>query len=524
MLFFLSLFLAAATPASQPAVDAEDKTIAAAVAEGDDDAVDDEAGELWKLQELEQQQGGTLVIPTDEWLPSDDIDLAKRATVRQRRTHPEDVVALLEGNPAVLFGQRLAAPAVEALWPMFVEYEGTGSLFDPKDYDIPMTMHPMVEQWIKFFTGSGREYFNRWLARSTRYIPLFREIMKEHGLPQDTVYLSMIESGFNMRGFSRAMASGPWQFMSYTGKRFGLKLDPWVDDRRDWIKSTHAAAVYLKELNGQLGNWYLAWAGYNAGGGKMSRAVAKFDTKDFWELTKPRFLHPETKNYVPKLIAAAIIAKSPRRFGFTNVEYQKPFDFETVELEGGVDIRYAAKALDIDADTMLEMNPSLKYGITPPGQKFTIRIPRTDKVAFLAKLQELLPKGKPNFKVHVARRGESVAGIAAIYGSTVDAIREQNRISGERLMRGQELLVPIVVGIAPRAPTKAEAPAPVVRSAPTTAAVASAPPKDGNYVVQSGDTLWSISQAYGCTVADLKRLNNISNHRGLQLGQQIKIP
>jgi membrane-bound lytic murein transglycosylase D len=525
----LSVYLSAA-PASQPSpsLDEDDREVAeAAAADGaDDDAIDDEAAELWKLQELEQQAGGALVIPTDDWLPADDIDMAKRAVVRERRTHPEDVVVLLEHDPATLFGQRLAAPSVAAMWPMFVEYDGKSGLFDPKDYDIPLTMHPMVEQWMKFFTGSGREYFNRWLARSTRYVPVFREILKQHNLPQDTVYLSMIESGFHVRAFSRAKAAGPWQFMSYTGKRFGLKIDPWVDERRDWVKATHAAADYLKELYGQFGNWYLAWAGYNAGGGKMSRAVAKYNSKDFFELVKGRYLHPETKNYVPKLIAAAIIAKSPRRYGFTEVEWQKPFDYDTVEVEGGTDLRYAAKALDIETDTLFEMNSALKYGITPPGQKWLVRVPRTDKATFLAKLNELLPKTKPSFRVHVARRGEALTGIAAAYGSSVEAIREQNRLSADvRLMRGQELLIPIIAGMTPKAAPKAESVVSAARvaqvPAPVTERQAS---KDGRYTVQPGDSLWSISQSFGCTVADLKKANGISNHRGLQAGQNIKIP
>lgn len=517
----------AAQASSRPALaapdedDAEDP-VSDDGAEADEkapDAVDDEAGELWKLQELEAQTTGPALLNDEPFLPEDDLDAARRFGSRDRRTHPEEIASLLESNPAVLFGRQLMLPVTDALWPMFVETSGA-ELFDPKNYDIPLELHPMVEQWIKFFTGSGRQYFTRWLSRSTRYIPIFREIMKEHGLPQDTVYLSMIESGFNMRAFSRAKASGPWQFMSYTGKRFGLKLDSWIDDRRDWIKSTHAAARYLKELHQQLGHWYLAWAGYNAGGGKMSRAINKYDSRDFWELTKGRFLHPETKNYVPKLIAAAIVAKSPRRFGFTDIEWQRPFEFELVTVDGGLDLRHLAGAAGVDHETLLEMNPALKYGITPPGTKWELRIPKGNKARFLAQLPSAQPKTKYGYKLHLARRGETLTGIAAGYGSSVELIREYNHLGPDnRLRRGIELLVPTIPGVKPVAMPKPE-PAPAPRVAVKDPAVA----KSGVYVVQAGDSLWSISQAYGCTVADLKRMNGINNHRGLQAGQAIKIP
>ena len=522
MLFLqLMMLITAPAPASQPVAPAaasqpadDDDTDA----EDDGDAVDDEAAELWKLQELDAQNA--VVIDEDDWLPIDDIDAARRQTLRLRRTHPEEVAALLESDPAALLGRRLALPAAETLWPMFVEYDGKSGLYDPKSYDIPLQMHPLVEQWIAFFTGRGREYFNRWLARSTRYIPIFRDILKEHNMPQDTVYLSMIESGFNVRAFSRAKAAGPWQFMKGTGVRFGLKVDNWVDDRRDWIKATHAAAKYLRELHGQLGHWFLAWAGYNAGGGRISRAINKFDTRDFFEMIKGRGLHPETKNYVPKLIAAAIVAKSPRRFGFTDIEWLQPFDFEIVSVEGGIDLRYAAKACGVDHETMLEMNPSLKFGITPPDRKWDLRIPKGTKPGFAEKLAALVPKTKPQYRSHQARRGETLAGIAAIYGSLPELIREQNRLGADnRLPRGIDLLVPLVPGMKPqpRPPEPVRVATPKPAGTPVVA-------KGGVYVVQSGDSLWSISQAYGCTVADLKQLNGISNHRGLQAGQSIKIP
>ncbi len=524
------LFIALlASPASQPAAQAPAKAASQPTAAADDEdadtaddtneAVDDEAAELWKLQELDAQNA--LIIDESDWLPVSDIDAAHQQSLRLRRTHPEEIATLLESDPAALLGRRLVLPIVDTGWPMFVEYDGKSGLFDPKSFDIPMQTHPMVEQWMAFFTGRGREYFQRWLARSTRYIPIFREILKEHNMPADTVYLSMIESGFNVRAFSHAKAAGPWQFMKGTGVRFGLKVDNWVDDRRDWIKATHAAAKYLLELHKELGHWYLAWAGYNAGGGRIRKAISRNGTREFFELIQNRGLHPETKNYVPKLIAAAIIAKSPRRFGFTDVDFLRPFEFETVLVDGGTDLRYCAQAARMELDEMLEMNPSLKFGITPPDKKWELRIPKGTKSTFLEKLAALMPKTKTQYRFHSGRRGETLTGIASMYGSTPEVIREQNRLSGDaRLARGIDLIVPLVPGIKAVAPPP---PPPRVASAPRAPGAPLAVSK-GSYVVQPGDSLWSISQALGCTVADLKQLNGINNHRGLQAGQAIKVP
>jgi len=315
--------------------------------------------------------------------------------------------------------------------------------------------------------------------------------------------------------------------MSGTGKRFGLRIDGWVDDRRDWVKATHAAGKYLKELHAQFGDWYLAWAGYNAGGGKMNKAVRKYDTKDFFEMTtnKRRYLRAETKNYVPKLIAAAIIAKSPKRFGFTDVEFQRPWEFDTIEVDGPVDLRFAAEAAGTDLDTMREMNSALKHGVTPPGQKYMLRIPRGTHDAFLAKLAEATPKTKVEYRVYNGKRGESVAAIASRYGSSLELVREKNNLGdATRLKYAQEVLVPVIPGVKPKVindpePQRAAKPGkPAV-----TAAASEAPPADGIHVVANGDNLWAISQKYGCSVQDLKEWNGINNHHALQIGQRLKV-
>ena len=183
-------------------------------------------------------------------------------------------------------------------------------------FDIPVEMNRSVEKWVDYFTGRGRDRFAHYLERSEYFIPFLKPILKNAKAPEDLVYLAMIESGFNNNARSNARAVGAWQFISATGRRYGLDVNWWVDERRDVEKSTIAAVQYLKDLNAMYGSWYLAWASYNAGEAKVGRAIKKYKTNDFWDLCKGSYLRPETKNYVPKLIAAAIVGKNRKQFGF----------------------------------------------------------------------------------------------------------------------------------------------------------------------------------------------------------------
>jgi len=183
-------------------------------------------------------------------------------------------------------------------------------------YDFPITLNSRVEFWVDYFTGKGRKHFEKYLARSEFFIPYIQPILVQNGLPEDLVYLAMIESGFNNHARSHAKAVGPWQFISATGKRYGLMVNWWVDERRDTRKSTFAAVEYLRELYSMFRSWELAAAAYNAGEAKIARAIRRYGTKDFWSLTRHTFLRQETRDYVPKIIAAALVAKNRVQFGF----------------------------------------------------------------------------------------------------------------------------------------------------------------------------------------------------------------
>jgi LysM repeat protein len=193
-------------------------------------------------------------------------------------------------------------------------------------FDIPLTINSRVEFWIDYFTGKGRGHFEKYLERSEYFIPYITPVLKQNGMPQDLVYLAMIESGFNNLARSHAKAVGPWQFISATGKRYGLMVNWWVDERRDVRKSTLAALEYLRDLYGMFQSWELAAAAYNAGEAKVARAIQRFGTKDFWVISRHRFLRPETRDYVPKIIAAAIVAKNRTQFGFAEARVRPAAD------------------------------------------------------------------------------------------------------------------------------------------------------------------------------------------------------
>lgn len=312
----------------------------------------------------------------------------------------------------------------------------------------PLVYNEFVEQWIRYFTSTrGRPVMQKWLGRSTRYIPVMKKVLREEGLPEDLIYQAMIESGFNPKAASHAKAVGPWQFIKGTGKRYELELNYWVDERRDHIKSTHAAALYLKELHQIFGSWYLAAAAYNAGEGKVLRAVRSDRSRNFWELARiKKNFRAETRNYVPKIIAAALISKNPEKFGFTNVEYEEPLSWETIKVPGGVDLKSVAKLTGVDENYLEILNTELRRGVTPPGaENYALRVPPNKGSLVMEHIEELRNhRYKKNFIVHEVRKGDTLGAIARRYGSDVASIMELNKIGKtNRLKLGAELTIPV---------------------------------------------------------------------------------
>ena len=243
-------------------------------------------------------------------------------------------------------------------------------------FDIPVVYNDATKKWIKYFTGRGRKLFARYARRAGRYAPVLSKILNDQGLPRDLIYLSMAESGFQNMARSWAKAVGPWQFMPYTGKRFGLEVEFFLDERRDPLKATVAASMYLRDLYKMFGSWELAMAGYNAGEGKMRRAIRRYRTKNFWKIRKGRYLRPETKNYVPKIMALAIIGKNLSTFGFNDIEFDYPLDFEEVLVPGNSDLYSIADILGTTFEKIKKYNPELIRWQTPPKMKeYVLRVP-----------------------------------------------------------------------------------------------------------------------------------------------------
>jgi membrane-bound lytic murein transglycosylase D len=381
-------------------------------------------------------------------------------------------------------------------------------------FDIPIVVNDQVEYFIEYFQTTQRKAFSLWLQRSGRYIPMMKEVLREHGLPEDLVYMALIESGFNPRAYSRRRASGPWQFIYRTGKRYGLTVDWWIDERRDPEKSTIAAARHLKDLYDQFSCWYLAAASYNAGAGKISRAIQRYKTEDFWELTKHRYLKRETRNYVPKMIAAALIAKSPEKYGFADIEYDEPIRSEKVAVSDATDLRVIARCSETDYEIIKALNPELLRWCTPPDyQNYQVKIPEGKREIFLQNFAQLKPSEKITFRRHYVRSGDTLSQIARRYRTGVSAIMQMNHIRNPRHLRaGTSIIIPIPADKAVSSKKKTHTATTSPKKVETPKTI---PTMDENsleeirYVVQEGDTLWDIALMYNLRVEDIRRWNNL---------------
>jgi membrane-bound lytic murein transglycosylase D len=249
-------------------------------------------------------------------------------------------------------------------------------------YDMPIDVNRQVKAYLVYFSTERKNIIRRYLARSTRYLPMIHEIFQEHGLPEDLAYLAMVESGFNPHAYSHASACGMWQFIRGTGLRYGLTINNYVDERRDPEKSTVAAAKYMTDLYKRFGSWYLAAASYNCGEGRVEKEINTSTHKNFWELSDNQCLPTETKNYVPQMIAAMIIAKNPEKFGFKGVPYLPPLKFDTVKVTEPTSLKAAAVASGVSLEEIQMLNPEIRKGVTPPDVgSYALKIPQnaTDK-------------------------------------------------------------------------------------------------------------------------------------------------
>jgi membrane-bound lytic murein transglycosylase D len=319
------------------------------------------------------------------------------------------------------------------------------------DFDYPVVINNDVIKWIQYFQTRGRKTFVTWLRRAEDFIPKAIPVLEKHGLPRDLVYISMIESGFNNRALSSARASGPWQFMRETGRIYGLKQNDYVDERRDPEKATVAAAKYLTNLYAMFGDWHLAAASYNAGEGRVSRAMRGQKNKDFFSLSDAKRLPNETRNYVPKLIASMIISKNPARFGFDVAKGSRALQTTSVDIVKSIRLTDLAREISVDKTVLEHLNPELRLGITPPGaagNAYKIQVPKE----FGEQTQEVVENLPAAPRTHTVaarvRRSESVSRFARRHGITLSAVLKANPgiRKNSRLSRGQRVHIPVALG------------------------------------------------------------------------------
>lgn len=401
------------------------------------------------------------------------------------------------------------------------EEEGETVFLDENNFDFPIVDNEKVRYFVDYFSGPLKKHVNNWLERSTAYLPMMQEIFAEQGLPKDLVYLAMIESGFNNKAFSRARASGPWQFIEGTGRLYGLSNDWWRDERRDPEKATRAAAQHLSDLYRMFdGDWYLALAAYNAGAGKIRKAIERYGTRDFWQLTHGSYLRKETKEYVPKMLAGLMIAKHPERYGFTGLNYQPPLAYELAEITAVTDLEVIARLVESDYETVKKLNPELKRWSTPPGvNSYQVRLPVGSGALFVERYAQLPENERANFAYHKVKKGETPASLAKRYNVKADDIVRFNKLRSTRSLRvGQNLLIPINPEAGKM--TLADLRDSLRDEAPATK---SARANGKKYTVRSGDSIHKIAKRFRISEQQLRSWNGLGGSNALKPGQTLVV-
>lgn len=370
--------------------------------------------------------------------------------------------------------------------------------------DIPLVINDYVASYINFFANSqrGHNTLKHSLERSGKYKAMIQRVMTEEGVPQDLIYLAVAESGFQPRAVNGGSgAGGMWQFMP-NDKYYGLARNAYVDERFDPEKSTRASARYMKFIYNQLGDWYLAMAGYNWGTGRVQQAVQKTGYADFWELYKRNNLPEQTKNYVPEIIAAIIIAKNPHQYGFDDLSFDPPITYDTVPIDYSVDLRLVSDIVDADPQELAALNPSLMRMTTPPAgmltEPFDLHVPVGTATLFQQRIAEIPKDRRTSWRYHRVTPEDTLAGIAHSYRVSVEQLATANQLHTADTLDGVDaLVIPVAPVSAPASHTEV-------------------------YRARRGDSLVTIADRFGVSLDDLRRWNHAVG-TSIVAGQRIRV-
>jgi len=380
--------------------------------------------------------------------------------------------------------------------------------------------HPKVDAFVFDYETRSRGFFERALDRSRRYVARMAQILTEEGLPAELAYLPLIESGYNTDAVSPAGAAGPWQFIPATGRRYGLRIDRYVDERRDPDKSTRAAAQYLRDLYNMFGDWHLSLAAYNTGEYRVSRTMDREGTDSYWDLMENRDLHRETCDYVPRFLAALAIAQAPEAHGFDTVE-PEPINYDQVEVDRSVSLRTIAALTGRSETEIKDLNPELLRGVTPPDSGgYPVHVPSGTKDQFQVAYARMLREARDAQALPVladaddyrVRKGDTVASVARRLGVSPQALLHANRLKSPKQLR---------VGMALRVPG---APAPAASVARNAKAAPARTASAASYRVKKGDTVAKVAKRHGVTEKEILKANGLKNGKQLKAGANLRVP
>ncbi len=391
------------------------------------------------------------------------------------------------------------------------DYISTGSdqkikIIEDRDGHIPIILNSRVQRIMDYFQSTGRKNFQIWLNRQTKYEPIFNKIFDEKRMPRELLYLSMIESGFKTSAYSYAYAVGQWQFVYATGKQYGLNRDYWVDERRDPEKATYAALEYLGDLYNYFGDWYLAMAAYNAGEGRIRRAIRYNDTRDFWKMSS---LPKQTRNYVPTVLAAAIIGMDPEKYGFEPPKKQKKYEYDTLVVKNSVELRSIAKVTSTKYSSLKELNPELRRHSTP-NYEYVLKIPKGQKKVVKEALAKNESVKKVKYSEYRVKRGDSLIKIGRMFNVSVRNLMSANNLKNRQpILIGQKLVIP--------------GDGYVQKSTQKTYRNYSSSHDRVTYRVNKGDNLGKIAKKFSTSVSNLRNWNGLNKKGYIHPGQKLTV-